>query len=75
MIGQIKRVLTHLFPKGNKSRVLIEKDTNSSTNDILHYYTLDVSNVDMKYDDNGFYNDLDRILEDPYEVPEGCEEI
>ena len=75
MIRQIRRVLTNLFPKGNKYSVLKKKDTNSSTSKLLHYYTLDVSKVDTKYDDNEFYNDLDIILEDPYEIPEGYEEV
>jgi len=40
----------------------------------LNYFTMDVIATDGDYDDNSFYNDLDKI-EKPYEVPKDYEEV
>jgi len=40
----------------------------------LNYFSMDVIATDGDYDDNSFYNDLDKI-EKPYEVPKDYEEV
>ncbi len=41
----------------------------------LNYYTMDIVHTDGDYDDNSFYNDLDKITKEGYGIPKDYEEV
>ena len=80
----LKKVLnTFALLRKSKDKVSITKDSTrwrepinfKKKKDIgARFFTLDVAEVDKGYDDNAFYNDLDKI-DQRVEVPEGYEVI
>ena len=76
-IGVLFRKVLNTFALLGKSKgkVSITKRSTKKDNNPGHrFFTLDVAEVDSGYDDNAFYNDLDKI-EQRVEVPEGYEVI
>ena len=80
----LKKVLnTFALLRKSKDKVSITKDSTRWREPINfkkkkdiggRFFTLDVAEVDKGYDDNAFYNDLDKI-DQRVEVPEGYEVI